>query len=280
MKKNFWLRSLALSLAVCGIVLMVGAQQDQSTKTQQAYVDTPRTKIKNIDEALRDLERARTELERTLNNNEWQKGLNESMKQLDSDKMKLQIEQALSQVDAARIQAELQKAMKAIDAEKMKSDIQKALAGVDAEKMKTEMTQAMKELDAVKLKADIESSISKMDMQKLQAELHRLRETDMKKIEEQLRNIRPEIEKSMSTTRESIEGAKKELQSYKTFITELEKDGLVNQNDYTIEYRKGELFINGNKQDDSIKKKYSSFLKDRKDFTIKKDADHFNIKTD
>ena len=54
----------------------------------------------------------------------------------------------------------------------------------------------------------------------------------------------------------------------------------LNKENYTIEFKKGELFINGKKQPDSVNKKYSSFLKDKKDFTIQKDAKNFNIKND
>ena len=55
---------------------------------------------------------------------------------------------------------------------------------------------------------------------------------------------------------------------------------MISKENYIIEYKKGELFINGKKQPDSVRKKYNDFLKDRKDFTIKKDADDFNIDND
>jgi chromosome segregation ATPase len=280
MKRNFWLKGTALFAAVLGVVLMVGAQQDQSTKAKQAYVDTPRNKVKDIDQALQELEKARAELEKTLKNRDWEKELHESMSKLDAEKMKLQIEEAVKQVDAAKIQAEMEKAMKSIDMEKMKSDMQKALSDVDAPKIKLEIAEAMKAVDAEKLKAQIESSLAAVDMEKVKAELKKVQEIDLKKIQDDLRNIQPEIEKSMSEARESIEKAKVELTAYKGFINDLEKDGLIKKENYTIEYKKGDLFINGKKQPESVKKKYSDFLKDRKDFTIRKDADDFNIDHD
>ena len=163
---------------------------------------------------------------------------------------------------------------------KMKGELQKALEGVDAEKIQAELAQALKELDLAKIKTEIQSSLAQVDMEKIQSEMHRLQEVDMKKLQEGLKNIQPEIEKSLREARVSMDNAKKELTAYKTLINALEKDGLLNKDNYTIEYKKGELFINGKKQPESIKKKYSNFLKDRKDFTIRKEGDDFNIDND
>ena len=99
-------------------------------------------------------------------------------------------------------------------------------------------------------------------------------------MQEELKNIQPEIEESLKEARESIEKAKVELTAYKGFIELLEKDGLLKKDNYTVSYKGGELFINGQKQPDSVLKKYNSFLKDRKDFSIKKNADDFDINND
>jgi hypothetical protein len=91
----------------------------------------------------------------------------------------------------------------------------------------------------------------------------------------------PEIEKSMAEAKQSMEIAKTELTGYKSFIDGLEKDGLINKKDsYTIEYKNGELTVNGKKQPAELVRKYNDFLKDRKDFTIKKDNSNFNIDKD
>ena len=85
----------------------------------------------------------------------------------------------------------------------------------------------------------------------------------------------------MQTAKESIEKAKKEMLEYKRFIDGLDKDGLIDKDkNYKIEYKNGELSINGKKQSVEVAKKYSSFLKDKKDFTIKKDDDGFDIDND
>ena len=88
-------------------------------------------------------------------------------------------------------------------------------------------------------------------------------------------------EKDMANARVQMEKAAVELRAYKGFIDGLEQDGLISKKEeYKIEWKKGELSINGKKQPASVVEKYSSFLKDRKDFTINKSDDDFNIHKD
>jgi hypothetical protein len=146
---------------------------------------------------------------------------------------------------------------------------------------RAEIEQALKAVDAEKIRADVEASIAKVDFEKIRAEMERVKEVDMKKMEEELEKIGPRIEESMKGARESIEKARKEMLLYKEFLGGLEKDGLIKKDQpYTIEYKNGELTINGQKQPAEVLNKYREFLKDRKDFTIKKDKDDFNIEMD
>jgi DNA repair exonuclease SbcCD ATPase subunit len=280
MKRNFWLKKLPIAFTICALVITAASWQNQPANTKQTFIDTPRKKIKDIDEALLQLEKSRAELEKTLKNKDWEKDIKESMKDFDADKIKEEIENAMKEIDVAKIQADVQKAMKEVDMEKIKAEMQKALTEIDAEKIKAEISKAMKEIDVAKIKADVDASLAKIDMEKIKAEIDRVKEIDFKKMEEELKNIGPEIEKSMAAARESIEKAKKELTEYKSFINSLEKDGFINKDNYTIEYKNGELTINGKKQAADVIKKYHSFLKDRKDFTIKKNDDDFNIEND
>jgi len=111
--------------------------------------------------------------------------------------------------------------------------------------------------------------------------LLQLKDIDFKGMEESMKKMKPELEKSMQNAKESIEKAKKELLEYKGFIDGLDKDGLIDKDkSYTIQYKNGELTINGKKQSAEVVKKYNGYLKGKKDFTIKKDEDHFNIDKD
>jgi chromosome segregation ATPase len=286
MKRNFWLKQLPIALIVSALVITAAAWQGSPGKTTHTTTDTipeKNKRAKNIDEALDQLEKSKQEVERTLQNRDWEKQMKEALDNVhfDADKMKLQIDEAVKQIDAKKIQEEVQKAMKEVDLEKMKVQLQENLDKVDMQQMKEEIAKAMKEIDMAKIQTDINNSISKIDMDKIKVELDKVKDIDFKGIEENLKKMKPEIEKSMQHAKESIDKAKKELEGYKSLIDGLDKDGLIDKNkNYTIEYKNGELTVNEKKQPADVVKKYSSFLKDHKNFTIKKDNDDFNIDND
>jgi len=285
MKRIFWLKQLPILLIVLALVITATAWQGQPGKTTHTTTDTipDKNKIKNIDDALEQLEKSKKELERTLQEKNWDKEMKDALEKshFDADKMKQQIDEAVKQIDAKKMQEEITRAMKEVDLEKMKIEYQQNLDKVDLNQMKVELEKAMKQIDAAKIQADFNSSIAKIDMEKIRIELDKVKEIDFKGIEESLKKMKPEIEKSMQTAKESIENARKELLEYKSFIDGLDKDGLIDkEKDYTIEYKNGELAINGKKQAAEVVKKYSGFLKEKKDFTIKKDKDNFNIDND
>jgi len=168
--------------------------------------------------------------------------------------------------------------MKEVDLEKMKVELQQNLDKVDVTQMKEQIEKAMKQIDAAKIQADVNSSIAKIDMDKIKVEMDKMKDIDFKGMEESLKKMKPELEKSMQNAKESIEKAKKELLAYKGLTDGLDKDGLIDKDkNYTIEYKNGDLTINGKKQPADVVKKYNEFLKGKKDFTIKKDKDNFNI---
>jgi SMC interacting uncharacterized protein involved in chromosome segregation len=165
-----------------------------------------------------------------------------------------------------------------IDMEKMKADIEKALKDIDPEKMKAEIEKSLKEVDDAKLKAELQSSMAKADMEKVRAELEKIKTMELPKIEAQMKDLQPRIEASMKEAKESMEKAKKEMQEYKGFIESLDKDGLINKNEnYRIEHEDGELRINGKTVPADVYNKYRTFLETHKNFTIKKDGEGFNI---
>ena len=286
MNKNFWLKQLPIALIVSALVITAAAWQGQPRKTTHTITDTipdKNKKVKNIDDALEQLEKSKTEMERSLQDKDWDKEMKEALDKVhfDAEKMKQQIDEAVKSIDAKKMQEEITKAMKEVDFEKMKTELKENMDKVDLQQMKDEIAKAMKQIDAEKLKADINASIAKIDMDKMKMELDKVKDIDFKGIEENIKKMKPELEKSMKDAKESIEKAKKELLEYKSFIDGLDKDGLIDKDkNYTIQYKNGELTIDGQKQPDDVVKKYSGFLKGRKDFTIKKDEGNFNINND
>src|SRR5437764_1005068 len=135
----------------------------------------------------------------------------------------------------------------------------------ELEKSKAEVDRSIKEIEWPKINEEIRASLKDVHV-------------DMEKIKTEVQHAIKEIEKSISVAHAGIEKARKELIGYKNFINELDKDGLINKkSNYTIKYKKGELFINDKKQPAEVVNKYHSYLNGHKDFTIKKEKDDFDI---
>jgi hypothetical protein len=164
-----------------------------------------------------------------------------------------------------------------IEVEKMKAELDRALKEIDPEKMKAEIDKAMKQIDAEKMRANIEASMAKVDMEKMRKDIERIKEIELPKIEEQMKKLQPEIEKSLKEAKVNIEKAKAEIQEYKDFESSLEKDGLINKKQYTIEHKNGVLTINGQKQTEAVYNKYRSFLSKHKELTLKKNEEGLEI---
>lgn len=283
MKRKFWIKKLPVALLISALVITAAAWQGQPGKTTQTINDTipdRNKKVRDIDDAIDQVEKSQQEVERSLKERDWNKDIQKAMNdvQMNTAKMQAELDQAMKSFDAQKLQLEIQKAMKEVDLQKMKTELQANLEKVDMQQVKEQIEKAMKQIDAEKLKADLDASVSKIDMEKIKAEMDRAKNVNLKQVEENLKKMQPEIEKSMQSAKESIEKAKKELQAYKGFIDDLDKDGLINKKDqYKIQYKNGELIINGKKQSPDVTRKYDGFLKGRKDFTIKKEEDGFNI---
>lgn len=260
MKPTLWIKNLPLALLGLALVATATAWQNRPPKTKQINTDTVpdrNKKARDIDEALEELDRSKAEVDRSL-------------KEIDFGKIEKQIREATEnmQLNAAQMQEELNRAMKEVDAAKIQTEVQKAL---------TEAQASLKEIDSQKMQAEMKASLAKVDWSKIQEEISKAKAVDIKKLQEDIQKIRPELEKSMKEAHKGIEKARKEVTGYKNFIDGLDKDGLINKKEpYTIQYKGGELTINGKKQSSEVVNKYSSFLKGRKDFTIKKEAYDFH----
>jgi hypothetical protein len=221
---------------------------------------TPRhmNKVKDIDQALEELERGMQQVEKEL-----KKPL-PPIPPIEPDKIKVDIENSLQKVDFTQMEAELKASMKRLEA--------------DLAKAKVDMEKGLKEIDAAKIKADVQASIAKVDAEKMRREVDKIKQTDFKKMEEDLAKIGPQVEQSLKEAKESMAQAKKELTAYKAFIDDLDKDGLIDkEKPYTIEIQNDQLTINGKVQPAEVNNKYRTFLDAHKKLTVRKTADDFNI---
>ncbi len=221
-------------------------------------------KIRDLDEALEEMEKAGIQLDAA----KMQKEIAGAMNNIDVEKMKMQVEKALQQVDMA----------------KMQHEVETSLAKVDWEKMKGEMANAMNEVDIKKIQQEVKASLQKIDWDKMKAEIEKVKDIDMSKMKMEmdkmkvgLTKIKPEIEKAKI----KMEMAKTEIKEYKAFVDGLENDGLINKKEgYSLKHKDGLLEINGKKVSEQVNSKYRLFLEKHKTFTIRKDGDNFYIDMD
>jgi chromosome segregation ATPase len=241
----------------------------------------------DIDESLQELERVTKELEEKFQGKEWkkaQKEMAEAMEELNSEKIQQEIQEAMKniEVDKIRMQAEMQ--LKQIDVQKIQKEVQKALTEAkynyngDSKKMEVEIQKAMEESRKAM------SEFKKVDMEKMMAELEFSKEQLKKqqwKIKDEMENVKKHLKENMNKdvneelekAKEEIGRAKEELQGYKNMLSEMEKEGLLStKENYTVEYKDGELSINGKKQSDTVSDKYKHYFK-KDNVTIKHDKD-------
>lgn len=260
-----------LSVAALGIAAVCtlaswGYKQTQFTYQGNNVNDTiPKQKVLDFDETLQQLDAA----ERQLNSKEMKEQLSAALSQLDAQKIK-------SQVQLAMQEAEL--AMKSIDLEKIKAEVKQSLAQIDFDKMKPEIDKAM--------------ATAKVDMEKALADMKAINTEDikreLKKVQVEMENVKPEIEKAMKNmdkdlakAKVEIEKARAEVKDYKSLTEALEKDGLLDtQTNYTVEHKKGVLYINGEKAAPEVYKKHETLLKKYPALKLKKTEKSFNISKD
>lgn len=239
-----------------------GHQYSDTVPPKKAKAEREK-KVRDLDEALEELNKADLDIELS--------------------KVKLELEKAMKEVDAQKIQLEVEKAMRDVDMKKVQRELQESLSKIDGDKIKAQMEKAMKEVDFAKIKAELDENIKNIDLEKIKQEVNMEKlKVDMKDLEEQLKKIGPEVEKSMQKAKIEIKKAKIELKEYKNFVDGLEKDGLINKKEgYKLKHKDGELFINGKKASPEVYNKYRSFLEKHKSFNIDDEAgDDFNIDID
>ncbi len=257
MKRKPFLHIAGAAL-ICLFLFTVAVGQSSAPKVLAVSDTVPKRPIRDIDQSMIDINASKAEIEKALKDIDW-------------ENLQKELRQA---IDASKV-----------DLERMKEELRNATKELDAAKLQNSLSKAVKEIDAVEIHRQVEDAVAKIDIAKLNAELKKIHEVDMKKMQNEIRKIKPEIEKSLKDAKANLEAAKvemekakKELVAYNTFISNLAKDGLLDKDEeYTIEYKSGELSVNGKKVSSETQQKYSNFLKNKKDFVIEKSDNGFHI---
>src|SRR6187401_908595 len=143
MSKSFFKIRLPLILVAGALTLtMIAWNEDRFAQTKISTADTvpkKEKKARNLDEALKELDKAQIELERSIKEM--------PVPSFDNEKMHVEIEKALKELDSKKIQVQIDEAMKNFDPEKMKAQIQEAMKEIDAQKIKVQADAALAKVD-------------------------------------------------------------------------------------------------------------------------------------
>jgi len=173
--------------------------------------------------------------------------LEKAMSQLDIklDKMKVEMKdlkidlnkqlQTLSAIDFNAIQKQTEASLKQIDWNKMQQEVNVSVQNAQDVIAKIDLT---KEMQALQQKFQSEEFKSQFNTEKMQKE----------------------VEDAMKHAKVNMEKAKQQLQQVKAFTNALATEGLIDKKKgYTIEWKSGELYINGGKQPKNIADKYRKY---------------------
>jgi hypothetical protein len=100
---------------------------------------------------------------------------------------------------------------------------------------------------------------------------------ELARVKSAMKRQKMDIKKELDKAKLEIDKAKVEVRDYQEMIYEMEKEGLLNtKENYTIEYKDGDLFINDKKQSQHITDKYKKYFKQKK-IAIKKEDGEMKI---
>jgi hypothetical protein len=240
-------------------------------------------KEKDLDKQLRELEDAKTKLN-NINDQDWPEisaKISLELDKVDLEKIKKDTEKAIREIDVDKINREIKESLKNIDVEKIEKDLRNAIAKIDID---NDMSALKLELDKMKIDVNVALDEAKAEMSRVSKDDMEKIKIDLKKAAEEIKLAQKEIvingksmKESMEKAKQGVDKAKKQLQSYQEMIYAMEKDDLLNtENNYTIELRDSDLYINDKKQPASVYNKYKKYFSDSS-VIIKKENGELNI---
>ena len=237
---------IALPLAIIVICAWQDPKQNQREDRGQIFVDQKDTvpgDNKEDEFNTKDLDKAMKELDKNMDK------LNLQLKDLDVNIDK-QIEESLAKVDFDQIGKQVEESIKNINWNEIQMNVDNSIKQAQEEIKKVDFEKINDEMKDLQEKFQSEEFKKQFDSEKL----------------------RKEIDDAMNKAKEGIQKAKEELQQMKDFTNELEKDGLIDKKKgYEIEWKNGNLYINGVQQSQQITNKYKKYYKE--DGKIKMNAD-------
>jgi hypothetical protein len=294
--------SLALVASVVTLLAFTGGPQQapppdgyRDYRTANHTTDTiPTQKInkitredvndRDLDKELRQLDDAKEKLEQ-MKDKDWDqisRQVEETIYKIDFDKIQQQVDEAVKRIDVEKMHRQVEESLRKIDFDKIQRDIDQSFEDVkkvNREEIKREIENARREVENALRNEEWKEELKEAQRRgkdDVQKELENAKK-EMARVREDLRNQKFDFKKDMDKAREEVGKAKEEMKGYQDMIYEMQKDGLLNtKEDYNIEFKSGDLFINDKKQPQSVANKYNKYFK-KKNIAIKKQGGKMKI---
>jgi flagellar motor protein MotB len=170
-----------------------------------------------------------------------------------------------------KMKQKLHESLKEINTEKIQQDIERSrkhLEKVDMEKTRENLDRALSKLRSQDVQKLIEESMSKVNMEEMRSKMER--------VQEEMEKNKDKMKFDLEKAKENLKKAKTELKAYQEMIEDMENDGLIDTHeDYKIQFKNNELFINGKRQSSEVTDKYRKYFKE--DTVIEKQGGNMNI---
>ncbi|HEY8893289.1 MAG TPA: hypothetical protein VIM79_00625 [Niastella sp.] len=278
-KTFIWTTLSVLSLsAVVTLLSFTGGPQQKQAIANHYYDTVPKkNQDRDLDKELRALDKAQEQLQK-LKEKDWQevqRNIEESISKIDVERIQQQVDEAIKKIDFEKINRQVQESLRKIDFDKIERDIEQSLNDIkkiDKEEIKREIDKARKQVNEAMEKEEWKENM-KEAQQKSNEEVKKALENTKKelaRVKEEMKQQKFDMKKQFDEARQEVDKAKAEVKGYQDMIYGMEKDGLLNtKEDYTIEYKDGDLFVNGKKQPQDVADKYKKNFK-KKTIAIKK----------
>jgi hypothetical protein len=241
---------------------------------------------RDLDKEMRQLEKASEDMK----SKDWEKmqrDIEESIKRIDIEKIQKQTREAVQRIEFEKVHKQIEESLSRIDFDKIQQQIDESMArasDINNKEIKEQLQKVKQQVKEVMKKEVLEKQNWKEDLQKahllnkeqMEKQMSKLRE-DMDKVRENIKQEKFNFKKEMQKAHVELAKAKEEMKGYQEMIYAMEKEGLLNTNeDYTIEYKDGELYVNDKKQSAETTNRYKKYFKKDK-ITIKKEDGDMHI---
>ena len=131
---------------------------------------------------------------------------------IDLSKILADVDVALAKIDFEKIGKEIQLSLDKIDFTKIQNDIDASLKTIDWEKMNKDIQNSLKKIDNKKIQIQIQKSLEDarkhLDSKEFKQSMQRLKEVNMKDVNEELNKAKIELEKNKEELKRQLQKMK------------------------------------------------------------------------